>query len=229
MKKTILILAASTLWISNWANAAIQEGTDYTVLSKPIAQTQADKIEVLEFFSYTCIHCYHLDPIILKHSKRFAADTYLRTEHVVWDNDMLGFARVAAAVNASGLKHQANAAIFHATMEQKINLGNPSTFQSWAAQQKSFDNAKLLSAFNSVSNPMEAKRMQDLTAQYGIDATPMVIVGGKYRVQMRDFNQGMSVVDELIAKVRSERGMKAPAPRVKSKSIGASVAQSANR
>ena len=57
----------------------------------------------------------------------------------------------------------------------------------------------------------------------------MLIVGGKYRVKMRDFNQGMQVVDELIAKVRQERGMKAAAPRVAPKSIGAAIAKSANR
>lgn len=229
MKKSMLALAAATVFASSLAQAAIQEGADYTVLAKPIPQLQQDKVEVLEFFSYSCVHCYHLDPILLKHSKSFATDTYLRTEHVVWDPSMLGLARIAAAVNASGTKYQANPAIFNAMFEQKANLGDPNTFKSWAEKQTGFDSAKLLAAFNSVNNPIDAKRMQDLTTQNGIDATPMLIVGGKYRVKMTDFNQGMQVLDELIAKVRQERGMKAAALRVAPKSIGAAIGKSANR
>lgn len=229
MKKTVLSLAIATMLISGLAQAAVQEGKDYTVLSKPVTQKQKDKIEVLEFFAYSCVHCARLDPILLKHSKTFAQDTYLRTEHVVWDPSMLGLARIAAAINASGTKYQANPAVFNALFEQKVNLGDPNTFKSWVAQQKGFDSAKVLAAFNSANNPIEAKRMQDLTAQYGIDATPMLIVGGKYKVKMQDFTQAMQTVDELITKVRQERGMKAAAVRPSPKSIGASLAKTANQ
>ncbi len=227
--KTAWALAAAALMTAVPAMAAVQEGRDYTVLAQPIPQLHNDKVEVLEFFSYTCVHCYRLDPILLKHSKTFAPDTYLRTEHVVWDPSMLGLARVAAAVNASGTKYEANPAIFNAMFEQKQDLGNPASFKAWAAQQKSFDSQKLLAAFDSPNNAIDAKRMQDLTQKFGIDATPTLIVGGKYRVQMQDFNQGMKVVDELVAKVRQERGMAAVAPRKTPPSIGAAVARSANQ
>ena len=124
------------------------EGKDYTVLPKPIPQQQADKIEVLEFFGYFCVHCYHLDPVLLNHTKTFAKDTYLRTEHVVWQPEMLGLARVAAAVDDSGLKRQANSAIFQAVYEQKINLADSATFKQWAQAQKSFHGKKLIAAYD---------------------------------------------------------------------------------
>lgn len=49
MKQTIAALSLSLLSLS--AQAAT-EGVDYTVLSRPIPQQQAGKIEVLEFFGY---------------------------------------------------------------------------------------------------------------------------------------------------------------------------------
>lgn len=202
----VLALAAAGL-----AQAAV-EGADYKVLSRPIPQVQADKVEVLEFFGYFCVHCYHLDPILLKHSRSFAKDTYLRTEHVVWQPEMLGLARVAAAVNASGLKHQANAAVFKAVYEQKINLADSAVFKQWAAAQKGFDTKKLTAAYDAPSNRVSAKKMQDLTEQYRIENTPTVIVGGRYEVIFNgDYQKGMKTIDALIAKVRSERGMKSGA------------------
>lgn len=232
MKLKSLLLAATAAFGLAANTYAATEGTDYTVLPKPIPQLQADKIEVLEFFGYFCVHCYNLDPIILKHSKTFPADTYLRTEHVVWQPEMLGFARVAAAVNSSGLKYQANPEVFKAVYDQKINLADTATFKQWAENQKSFDGKKLIAAYDSFSNPAQAKQMEELTNTYQISGTPTVVVGGKYQVKFTgDWNAGMKTIDELVAKVRSERGMKTPAAKKAAalKSKGASIAKSANK
>ena len=208
---------------------AAEEGRDYTVLPKPIPQQQADKIEVLEFFGYFCVHCYHLDPVLLNHSKTFAKDTYLRTEHVVWQPEMLGLARVAAAVDDSGLKRQANSAIFQAVYEQKINLADSATFKQWAQVQKSFDGKKLIAAYDSPASLNRAKKMEELTVAYRIGSTPTVIVGGKYQVKFgNDWNAGMKTIDELVEKVRGEGKTRAEDGKSAPKSKGASFARSAN-
>lgn len=226
--KTALAGIALSALLPVSAQAAV-EGKDYTVLPKPIPQQQADKIEVLEFFGYFCVHCYHLDPVLLNHSKAFAKDTYLRTEHVVWQPEMLGLARVAAAVDDSGLKRQANSAIFQAVYEQKINLADSATFKQWAQAQKSFDGKKLIAAYDSPASLNRAKKMEELTVAYRIGSTPTVIVGGKYQVKFgNDWNAGMKTIDELVEKVRGEGKNRAEDGKSAPKSKGASFARSAN-
>ena len=226
--KTALAGIALSALLPVSAQAAV-EGKDYTVLPKPIPQQQADKIEVLEFFGYFCVHCYHLDPVLLNHSKTFAKDTYLRTEHVVWQPEMLGLARVAAAVDDSGLKRQANSAIFQAVYEQKINLADSATFKQWAQAQKSFDGKKLIAAYDSPASLNRAKKMEELTVAYRIGSTPTVIVGGKYQVKFgNDWNAGMKTIDELVKKVRGESKTRAEDGKSAPKSKGASFARSAN-
>ena len=226
--KTALAGIALSALLPVSAQAAV-EGKDYTVLPKPIPQQQADKIEVLEFFGYFCVHCYHLDPVLLNHSKTFAKDTYLRTEHVVWQPEMLGLARVAAAVDDSGLKRQANSAIFQAVYEQKINLADSATFKQWAQAQKSFDGKKLIAAYDSPASLNRAKKMEELTVTYRIGSTPTVIVGGKYQVKFgNDWNAGMKTIDELVEKVRGESKTRAEDGKYAPKSKGASFARSAN-
>ena len=227
LKTTLAGIALSAL-LPVSAQAAV-EGKDYTVLPKPIPQQQADKIEVLEFFGYFCVHCYHLDPVLLNHSKTFAKDTYLRTEHVVWQPEMLGLARVAAAVDDSGLKRQVNSAIFQAVYEQKINLADSATFKQWAQAQKSFDGKKLIAAYDSPASLNRAKKMEELTVAYRIGSTPTVIVGGKYQVKFgNDWNAGMKTIDELVEKVRGEGKTRAEDGKSAPKSKGASFARSAN-
>lgn len=230
MKKIAVLLTSLTLLISSWAQAAV-EGTDYTVLKQSIPQQHNDKVEVLEFFSYSCVHCYALDPIILKQSKTFAKDTYLRSEHVVWAPSYFNLARIAAAVNATGTRYQANPIIFNAMFRQQIDLSNPSTFKSWAAKQTGFDGKKVLEAYNSANSTAQAKYMQALSKKYNINGTPTVIVGGKYKLEFPqgDFQQGMKTLNDLIAKVRKERGFKPPEARKTPKSVGAALARQANR
>ncbi|EGV36539.1 thiol:disulfide interchange protein DsbA/DsbL [Neisseria weaveri] len=230
--KTLLLGTLAALTVTAQAHAAVVEGKDYTVLDKPVPQLQSDKVEVLEFFGYFCVHCYHLDPILLKHAQSFADDTYLRTEHVVWEPAMLGFARVAAAVNSSGLKYQANPEVFKAVYDQKINLADTATFKEWAEKQSSFDGKKLVAAYDSFGNMAQAKKMEELTNAYQISGTPTVIVGGKYQVKFSgDWQSGMKTIDELVAKVREEKGLKSAAakPAAVLKSKGAWLAKSANK
>ena len=166
-----------------------------------------------------------------KHSKKWASDTYLRPLHVVWQPEMMGLARVAAAVNSSNMKYQANLPIFRAFYEEKINLADSATFKKWAAAQTSFDGAKLIAAYDSFGNQAQAKQMADLTVEMNIEGTPTIIVGGKYMMRFSggDWNVSMNKVDEMIAKVRQERGMKAPAAKAAIGNTGAAIAKAANK
>lgn len=225
-----LLAAALSLGLAA-AQAALVEGQDYTVLDKPLAQQQNGKIEVAEFFGYFCIHCYHLEPEMEKHSRKWASDTYLRPIHVVWQPEHQQLARIAAAVNSSNLRHQANMPVFNAIFEQRINLTDPAAFKQWAGAQSSFDGKKLLAAYESFGNEAQAKQMADLTEQMQIENTPTIIVGGKYKMKFTggDWNASMNKVDEMIAKVRQERGMKAAAPQAAARSKGAALAKAANK
>ncbi|MDF7676454.1 thiol:disulfide interchange protein DsbA/DsbL [Neisseriaceae bacterium ESL0693] len=228
-KKTIALLAATLTLTCGLAQAAV-ENVDYDVLKTPIPQLQKDKVEVLEFFSYSCIHCYDLDPYLLKAAKNFAPDTYLRPVHVVWDDDIyFKLARIAAAVNSTHMKFEADPLIFNAIFKQQIDLSKPDVFKSWASQQTAFDGNKLVKAYDSMNNVAEANQMKELGTKYNIVETPVVIVGGKYRMLFPNGHQaGMKTLDELINKVRQERSLKPADKHPAAKAIGAALAASAN-
>ncbi len=225
------IVAGALAASFGFAQAAIVEGQDYQTLPKAMPQANSNQVEVLEFFGYFCIHCKNIDPIIRKHSRTFASDTYYKPVHVVWEPAMLPFARIASAVDATGMMNQANPAIYSAMFDQKVNLGDEKTFKDWAKKQTSFDGNKLITAYDSFNAQQNAKAMEKMTVDYQIDSTPTVIVGGKYKVIMRDFNKAMNTIDELVVKVRQENGL--PAPQAKAvkavSSKGAAAALAANQ
>lgn len=225
--KTVLFAVCAAFGVTA-AQAEAVEGKDYIVRSQVIEPVQADKIEVVEFFGYFCPHCQRLDPIILRHVRSLPSDTVYRTEHVVWQPQHLPLARLLAAVNQSGLKRQANPAIFRAVINEGKNLADEATFRAWA-QQQAFG-SKLTAAYDDPKTAQAAQNMQKLTERYQIQSTPQVIVGGKYEITFANgFEAGMKTLDELLVKVRAERGMPAPAAKAVLPSRGASFARQANQ
>lgn len=213
MKVKALILTLSALYTGNVLAAT--EGVDYEVLATPVVQLEDNKVEVAEFFGYFCPHCQNLDPILLAHTKKFASDTYFRAEHVVWNPSRdVGLARLAAAVNQSGLKYSANPLIFSAFINQGVQLHDENVAKQWISSQKSFNASKLLAAYDSFSNQAQAKQMADWTMQYNITGTPTVVVGGKYKVLFNNgYDAGMKTIDELVQQVRKEKGLPTPAKK----------------
>ena len=41
--------------------------------------------------------------------------------------------------------------------------------------------------------------------KFQISGTPTVIVGGKYQVEFKDWQSGMTMIDQLVDKVREEQ------------------------
>ena len=153
------------------APAGLVEGQNYTVLSNPIPQQQAGKVEVLEFFGYFCPHCAHLEPVLSKHAKSFKDDMYLRTEHVVWQKEMLPLARLAAAVDmaAAESKDVANSHIFDAMVNQKIKLQEPEVLKKWLGEQTAFDGKKVLAAYESPeSHGYRRRQIQSRICRLGV-------------------------------------------------------------
>lgn len=77
------------------------EGKDY-VLVKPVAPSSSEKIEVVDFFSYTCGHCFRLSPLIEEWAKKIPADVTLVRSPVAWDESSEFLARVYFTFDAMG-------------------------------------------------------------------------------------------------------------------------------
>src|SRR5213593_4816805 len=58
--------------------ADLEEGKDYRRLPKPQPTETGKKIEVIEFFSFSCPHCKDMEPILSAWIKKLPADVQLR-------------------------------------------------------------------------------------------------------------------------------------------------------
>ena len=200
-------LFASLVWlVAATANAAapIKEGVDYTVMSPAQPVAAKGKIEVLEFYSYTCIHCYHLEPLIETWAKTRPADVDFRREHISWDKSMDGFVKLAATLKATNLE-RLQMPVFDAVMRDKINLGQPDMLKGWIAKQPGVNAASFMQTYGSFGISSAPARAAQLTRTYQIEGTPTLVVGGKYATMAATPERRIEIINALIARVRAEQ------------------------
>jgi len=193
-------------------------GRDYTLVTPPQPTASGNKIEVLEFFWYGCIHCYHLESPLKAWLKRKPADVEFRYVPAAFDSSWLPLARAFYALEAMGVTAKYHEDIFSAIHRnnQKALISDPRAMADWLGG-KGLDKQKFLDTYNSFAVNSRTQRTMDLTRSYDIPGTPALVVNGKYLTGPSmmvaadnnvSYERFFQVLDQLIAQARKERGGK---------------------
>lgn len=169
------------------------EGKDYVLLSNPEATTTPGKAEVIEFFSYTCPHCYHLEPSVqewLKHKSDQVAFVRIAVAFsAYWEPS----ARAYYAAEDLGVLDKIHPLLFEAVHRNpRMNLDDLAAFFA----EQGIDQEAFRKAYQSFHTETQLRRGNQLAQRYKVNGVPSIIVDGKYDVRSpRMFD----VVDFLIA------------------------------
>ena len=197
--------AALLLLVSAVAMADIQPGRDYVELRAPQpSSAPAGKVEVIEFFSYTCIHCYRLEPAVESWAAKLPAHVSFRREQIVWSKEMEPLARLFATQRQMGLLHKLHKPVFDAMMRDKQNLADEKLLTPFLKAQGVDANA-FLQTSKSFGMASQVSRAAKMTRDYQVEGTPTFVVAGRYATMAAEPARLLQVVDELIAKAKNGR------------------------
>lgn len=181
------------------AQAGFQEGKDYQRLKQSVpVDVPAGQIEVLEFFSYVCPHCFHFEPMVKAWLKQKPANVVFRRVPVFQEP----FQRTYYALEAMGqleAAHDKLFAMFH-TEQQRPSGSKPEALADWVAKA-GVDRAKFLEAYQSFGVAGKVKRATQLADAYQVEGTPAVGVAGRFLVPGQA-ERTLPIVNALIAQAR---------------------------
>ena len=167
------------------------------------------KIEVLEFFHYGCPHCRDFHPLITEWKKKLPADVAFRAVPAVWNNAQLSaLARLFYAAQITGQLAALEPAIFAAVQEEKRPLFNEEQVLEWVTG-KVADPAKFMETYKSFGVGSQVQRSDQLARAMKIQGVPSMVIDGRFvtSASMSGSHENtLKVADELIARVRKERG-----------------------
>lgn len=187
---------------------------DYKVLPAVQPTDSPGKVEVLEFFQYSCGHCYDLEPTMAAWKKKAARDVEFRYVPTVWDESRKPQAKLFYTLEALGLLDALHDKVYEAIHEKQIKLySDRAALDKWIAAQPGVDARKFADTYDSFGVGNKVERAAQLTRNYRITGTPTVIVNGKYATgpsnavvgNAVDYAKFTRTLDELIAMERKPR------------------------
>jgi thiol:disulfide interchange protein DsbA len=212
MKLKSLLYTVAAIVSLGWAAVAAAQtpkaGVDYSIYEIPQpTDAPAGKIEVTEFFFYTCPHCADMEPLLEKWAKALPKDVSLRRVPVLFRPQLAPYAKLYYTLEAMNLLDKLQGEVFVAIHQQRVNLGDEKALLAWVSS-KGVDAAKFSEVYNSFSVGSKVSRADQITRAHNIPGTPAMVVNGKYLVSQGDHARQLQVVDYLIAKVRDEQKKK---------------------
>ena len=209
MKQIKFLVFAWLSCLAALAHAEPQLGKEYGLVAQP-QPTDMKKIEVTEIFSYGCSHCFELEPIIAKWSKKLPNDVVFTRMPAVTNPKWLALGKVFYALDALGEVERLNADVFNAIHLKEVNIGDEKTAVEWMAKQ-GIDAKKYTDALASFGVQGRVARSKQLSTAYGVNGVPTIVVAGKYQTSASTaggHEGALKVTDYLINLVRRERGGK---------------------
>lgn len=138
----------------------------------------AGKIEVLEFFAYTCPHCNAMEPMVEKWRKTLPANVVFHPVPVAFNASMTDLQKLYYSLMAIG-RPDLHAKVFAAIHEEHKPIYDEKAMLDWIATQ-GVDRAKFKAVFDSFGVQTKVTRANELAKNYKIDGTPSFAVDGKY-------------------------------------------------
>ena len=172
-------------------------------LNPPQSVENDGKIEVLEFFAYGCIHCANLEASFDAWARRQPAD--VKVKRIPSPVPIMGIDSTVMyySLEALGQVERLHSKIFEAAHLEKVVLGNPALLNKWL-EKNGVDPKKYEEVQKSFSVVTKVNRARKMVAEYRIEATPTIVVNGKFAVEQGNGSaEGMFAnIDQLVSQIR---------------------------
>jgi thiol:disulfide interchange protein DsbA len=185
-----------------------EDGTDFLTLDKKVpVEAPAGKVEVIEFFWYSCPHCNAFEPKLVNWIKKLPADVSIRRVPVAFRDDFVPQQRLYYTLEAMGKLEELHGKVFTAIHTDKQVIDKEATIVAWA-EKNGLDRAKFQELYNSFSVQTKARRATQLQDAYKVQGVPAIGIAGRYYTDgtmAGTMDRALQVTDYLVAEARKAK------------------------
>lgn len=204
------VLAATGLaaWPALAQGKKPENGTDYLTLDKAApVDTAAGKVEVLEFFWYSCPHCNAFEPQLEGWIKQLPKDVVVRRVPVRFRPDFEAQQRLYYTLEGLNKVDELHRKVFYAVHVEKNPLNTPDAIAAWADKQ-GLAKGPFTEMFNSFGVANKARRAAQLQDLYKVQGVPSLGIAGRYYTDgtlAGSMDRALRVTDHLVAEARKAK------------------------
>lgn len=174
----------------------------------------ADKIEVAEFFMYSCSHCYNMEPYINEWAENKDPNVRFVRVPATWNALVLLHAQLyyteEVLVRNGVIKDAAGfrAAIFQEYHRRGNRMTSEDAIQKLFARFGNVSQEQFQSTWNSFEVNQKLRVAGDLARRYSISSVPAIVVNGKYRADAASAGNSYPKLMELIDELTVREGLR---------------------
>lgn len=186
--------------------AEFEEGVDYVALPVPVDTRDPTKIEVVEVFSYACIHCYNLEPLVAGWLQTVPDDVDFRRMPLV-SQRLIPFAQAFYTAEALGVLERIHMPMFASIHDLGVDMSRRDFIRRLFVRDAEVDEDEFARVFDSFGVRSRVRQADAQGRLYRIMATPSIVVNGRYVTESgrAGMERMFLVVDHLIELERAAR------------------------
>ena len=207
-RREFSLTAASALAMGALSLPAVaqpREGKDYRKLAKPVAtDAPAGKVEVIEFFWYSCGHCNAFEPTFAAWLKNAPKDLVVHRVPVAFNASFVPQQKIYYALEGLGKTEEIHAKVFRAIHVDRLKLTKDDEIVDGMGKQ-GVDVAKFKEMYNSFTVSNQVRKATQIQDAYGVEGVPSMGVAGRYYTDgtmAGSMQNVLQVVDQLAAQAR---------------------------
>lgn len=184
-----------------------QDGKDFRTLDKRVPSEGNGKIEVIEFFWYSCPHCNAFEPRLVSWIRKQPADVVVRRVPVAFRDDFVPQQRLFYVLEAMGKLDELHGKVFEAIHTRREPTNREDLILKFA-EQNGLDRAKFQELYGSFAISSKARRASQLQDAYGVEGVPAIGVAGRFYTDTTlagNMDRALQVTDWLVAEARKSR------------------------
>lgn len=184
------------------------EGKDYFSLDKRVpTDVGSGKIELIEFFWYSCPHCNSFEPQFAAWVKAAPKDVVVQRVPVRFRDDFEAQQRAYYVFESLNMLDVMHGKLFHAIHVERQQLNTAQALAAWA-NKNGLPEQKFLDTFNSFGVSTKARRATQLQESFKVQGVPALGIAGRFYTDgslSQTMGRALQVAEYLIGEVRRGR------------------------
>ncbi|AIF46711.1 thiol:disulfide interchange protein DsbA/DsbL [Dyella japonica] len=195
-----LLLASACTATGSGDAAPYTNGNEYVTLPADAPRMSPEgKVEVVEVFSYGCIHCAHFAPIADQLRKQLPPGVTFKLLPAAFNDQWVPFARAYYAAQKLGVLEQTHLALFKAKFDEHYPISTLDELADfYAAHGVKRDDFMRIATSDEVTQRIRSDAQ--LVQAWQVDGTPTIVIDGKYRTANVKSLEELSAVTQWLAK-----------------------------
>jgi thiol:disulfide interchange protein DsbA len=184
------------------------EGKDYLSLDKRVpTDVGAGKIELIEFFWYSCPHCNAFEPQFAAWKKAAPKDVVVQRVPVRFRDDFEPQQRAYYVFESLNMVEAMHGKLFHAIHTERQQLSSAQALAAWA-DKNGLPEKKFIETYNSFGVASKARRATQLQDAFKVQGVPALGIAGRFYTDgslTQTMDRALQVAEYLIGEVRRGR------------------------